>query len=261
MFEILSKQIIAQDIKRMDISAPQIAQSVRPGQFVLVMVDAWSLRLPIPIVETNPQKQTITIVFKEEDPSQQKLGNLSIGQAIEVVMGPLGNPALPQEIGSSICIGYELGIAHIVPISRYLQKLGNKNFGILGTATKRNLIMESQMRLSCQSIAVMSEDGSTGKKGFITDALTDILSRYPIDEIFVAASSKMIKEILHIVQDKKIKIKAVLTPLALSGIGFCGTDEIKVNKEYVSMSTDGPIFDAREIDLDFYDAKLRKSHG
>ncbi|MFA6379011.1 MAG: hypothetical protein WCX16_04420 [Candidatus Omnitrophota bacterium] len=260
-FQILSKQIIAQNIKRMDIMAPEIAQNARPGQFVLVMVDAYSLRSSFPLIETNPQKGSIAIVFNEKSPSRQKLGSLSIGHSLYVVMGPLGNPALPKEIGTSVCIGYELGIARMVPVSRYLQKLGNKNYGILGTATKRNLVMESQMRLSCQSIFVMSEDGSVGKKGFITDALSDVLARYPVDQIFIAASSKMIKEVLRVAQEKNIKVQAVLEPFALSGIGFCGTDEIKVNKDDVSLSSRGPIFDASLIDFDIYEERLTGSHG
>jgi ferredoxin--NADP+ reductase len=260
-FPVLSKQIIAQNIKRMDISAPDIAKSARPGQFVLLMADEGSLRLPFPIVETNPQKGSIAIVFKEESLSAQKLGSLSIGQSLYVVMGPLGNPDLPKEIGTSVCIGYELGIAHIVPISRYLQKQGNKNFGILGTATKRNLVMESQMRLSCQSIFVMSEDGSAGKKGLVTDALRETLARYPVDQIFMAAPSKVIQEVLPIAQEKNIKLKALLTPLALSGIGFCGTDEIKMKKGYASFSADGPIFDAGLIDFNIYDARVARTYG
>lgn len=260
-FRVLSKQVIASNIKRMDILAPQIAQSARPGQFVLVMADAWSLRLALPVIETNPQKKTITIVFKEENPSQRKLGSLAIGQSLEVVMGPLGNPKLPQNVGVSVCIGYELGIAQMVPVSRYLHKQGTKNFAILGTATKRNLIMESQMRLSCHGLFVMSEDGSVGKKGFVTDALTDVLERYPVEEIFAAAPSAMIQETVRIVSDKKIKIHALLPPLALSGIGFCGSDEIRVNNEYVLLSIDGPIFDARVTDLNYYDARVKRSYG
>jgi len=260
-FQILSKQIIAQNIKRMDIAAPEIAKSARPGQFVLIMADVWSLRLFFPVVETNPPKGTIAIVFKEESPSEKKLGNLPIGHNLDVVMGPLGNPALPDAIGASVCIGYELGIARMVPVSRYLQRLGNKNFGILGTATKRHLVMESQMRLSCQRIFVMSEDGSVGKKGFITDALSDVLVHYPVDQIFMAVPSKIVREVLRLVQEKRIKVKAVLAPFALSGIGFCGTDEIKVNKGYVSLLTEGPIFDAQLIDFDIYEERLARSHG
>ncbi len=260
-FQVVSKQIIAQDIKRMDIAAPEIAKSARPGQFVLVMVDAGSLRLPLPIVESNPQKGSITIVFKEESLSEKKLGSLSIGQGLYVVMGPLGNPALPQEVGTSVCIGYEVGIARIISVSRYLHKEGTRNFGILGAATKRSLIMESQMRLSSQSIFVMSEDGSVGKKGFVTDALYDVLGRYPVDHIFVAAPSKVIQEVLRVVGDPKIKIKAVMPPLALSGIGLCGSDQIKVNHAYVAVSLDGPIFDARDIDFNLYDARLKRIYG
>jgi len=260
-FRVLSKQIIAQHVKRMDIMAPDIARSARPGQFVLVMADAFSLRLPLPIVETNSQKETIAIVFSEENPAWQKIGGLPIGHNLEVVMGPLGNPALPKALETSVCIGHELGIAHIVPISRYLQKHGSKNFSILGAATKRSLLMESQMRLSSHSIFVMSEDGSVGRKGFVTDALSDVLARYPVEQIFIAAPSKIIHEVLNIACKKKIKVNAVLAPLALSGIGLCGSDRIKIDDGYASFSANGPIFDARQVDLNFYEERFMRSYG
>ena len=260
-FRVLSKQIIAQHVKRMDITARDIAKSARPGQFVLVMADAFSLRLAIPIVETNPQKGTIAIVFNEESPAWQRIGDLPIGHSLDVVMGPLGDPALPKALETSVCIGYELGIARMVPISRYLQKHGSKNFSILGAATKRSLLMESQMRLSSHSIFVMSEDGSVGRKGFVTDALSDVLARYPVEQIFIAAPSKIIHEVLNIAGKKKIKVNAVLAPVALSGIGLCGSDRVKLNDGYVSFTTSGPIFDVQQVDLNFYEERFIRSYG
>jgi hypothetical protein len=121
--------------------------------------------------------------------------------------------------------------------------------------------MESQMRLSCQSIFIMSEDGSVGKRGTLADALIDVLARYPIDHIFIAASSKIIQEILPLTREKSIKLKAVLLPLALSGVGLCALDQIRVGKNYVSFAEQGPIFDAGQIDFDIYDTCLARVYG
>lgn len=260
-FSVLSKQIIASNTKRMDILAPDIAQSARPGQFVLVMADPWARRLALPLVEAQAARGSITVVFQEDDPSAQSLGNLRIGQGLHALTGPLGNPQLPLKAGTSVCIGYEAGIASVVPVSRYLHKLGNRNFGILGASTKRNLIMESQMRLSAQSIFVMSEDGSTGKRGFVADALRDVLASYPVAQVFIAAPSRLVREVLPMVQKKKIALNMVLAPFALSGIGLCGTDRVRVGKELVSLSENGLIVDAGLIDLDHYDAQRERSYG
>ena len=211
-------------------------------------------------METNPPKGSIALVFKEERPTEKKLGGLAIASSLYAVTGPLGNPALPKDVGSVVCIGYELGIAHVLSVARYLQKKGNKNFGIVGASTKRNLIMESQMRLCCQSISVMTQDGTIGKKGFVTDALEGILSQYPINQIFVAGPTPIIQEVISIAARKNGKVMAVLQPFALSGIAFCGTDEIKVGNDYVGLSTEGLIFDAESVDFKIYDTKRVSSY-
>jgi len=254
-FRVLSKQIIASNIKRMDIIAPAIVQKARPGQFVVVMPTEKAQRLALPIVEISAQKNAITLIFSEETLSEKALGDLAIGENVHVVLGPLGDPVLEDSEGIVVCIGYGLGIAQALPLCRYFQKKGNKVFGILGAATRKTLILESPMRVACHSAFVTTDDGSAGKKGSVADMLRQLAAGHQIAQVYVAASTSLMQEVASFCRESKLKINVVVKPLALSGIGFCGTDEVKVGKKYVLMSSDGPIFNGEFFDFNIYRSK------
>ena len=148
MFEITSKQIIADRTKRIDIKAPVIAQKAKPGQFVLVMPDEKTMRISLPIAEANPSKETITLVFREESLSLERLGNLWIGDSLYAVIGPLGMPEKIVKDSIVACVGYGLGIAAVMLLCRAFRKDGNKVVGIIGAKTKKEFILESQIRFA-----------------------------------------------------------------------------------------------------------------
>lgn len=254
-FRVLSKQIIAPETKRMDIVAPSIVSKAKPGQFVLVMPTEKTQRLALPIVEASAQKNAITLIFREQTLSEKALGNLAIGEKVHAVLGPLGDPILEDAQGIVVCIGHELGIAQVLPLCRYYQKKGNKVFGILGAATRKTIILEPAMRVSCHSAFVVTADGSAGKKGSVADMLRQTIAGHAINHVYVAANTANMQDVVSLCRSHKIKVSVVVKPFALSGIGFCGTDEVKVGKEYVLMSARGCIFNGEVFDLNFYQNK------
>ncbi len=210
-------------------------------------------------MEASAQKNAITLIFKEQTPSQKALGNLAIGESVHAVLGPLGHPILEEAQGIVVCIGYELGIAQILPLCRHYQKKGNKVFGILGAATRKTIILEPAMRVSCHSAFVVTADGSAGKKGSVVDMLRQTITGHSIDQVYVAANTAQMQDVVAFCRQSKIKVCVVVRPLALSGIGFCGTDEVKVGKEYLLVSTDGPVFNGEIFDFGVYQAKEESS--
>lgn len=254
-FRVLSKQIIAPETKRMDIVAPSIVQKAKPGQFVVVMPTERSQRLALPIVEASVQKNAITLIFNERTLSEKAFGGLAINEEVHAVLGPLGDPVLEDAQGVIVGVGHELGIAQVLPVCRHYQKKGNKVFGILSASTRKTIILEPAMRVSCHSAFVVTTDGSAGKKGSVADMLSQAIAGHAISQVYVAADTANMQDVVSLCRQHKIKVSVIVKPFALSGIGFCGTDEVKVGKEYVLMSAQGCIFDGEVFDLDFYQKK------
>jgi len=256
MFEILSKQIIADRIKRIDVKAPQIAKKAKPGQFVLAMVDDKTMRISLPIAEANPSKETITLVFCGDSPSLERLGNLWIGDALYAVIGPLGMPEQITKNRTVACVGYGIGIAPILFFCRALRKANNKVIGIAGGETKKDIILESQMRLACQKIFLMTKDGTAGRKGHVAQVLEEVIRDEKVSLVYVAAPVEVVEEVLIVARAKGVKTKVIVEPLTIDGMGICGTGQIRVDGIDACVATDGPVFEAEKLDLEDLKQKI-----
>ena len=259
MHKIVSKQIIGENLKRIEIVAPVICKKAQPGHFVMIAPDDKSARIALAIVEINLSKETITLIFKEDDSSTKKLGSLWIGDSVFALLGPLGRPSEIKEFGNVLCIGYETGVVSLLPICRALHKSSNKVISVLGAKTKRNLCLEPQIHLCSQEAYVMSEDGSIGKRGYISDSLEKIFSEQKIDRIYVAGPFSVIQDVLISVPERKVPKKILINPMTIDGFGICGCDLIKIKDRYASISVEGPELDADQIDFSFLKTKMRNS--
>ncbi|MDD3374816.1 MAG: hypothetical protein PHY73_03710 [Candidatus Omnitrophica bacterium] len=257
MYEVVSKQVIGDELRRIEIVAPAICTKAQPGQFVMVAPDEKSARVALMIAGVNALKQTITLIFKEDSLSMKRLGSLWIGDSVFALLGPLGKPSEIKEFGNVLCIGYETGAVSLLTICRALHKAENKVISVLGAKTKRDLCLQPQIHLCSQKSYVMSEDGSVGERGYITDGLEKIFVEQEIDRIYVAGPLAVIQEVLSSVRDKGILTKVLINPMTIDGFGICGCDLIKVKDRYVSISIEGPEFDADEIDFAFFETKMK----
>jgi len=250
MHKIINKQIIGSNIKRLEVAADVISRKAQPGQFVMVMPDEKSERIPLSVIDNDPQKGIITLIFEEVDDSSKELGALHIGDSVFAILGPLGLPAEIKHLGVVLCVGYEIGIAQLLSISRAYRKMENKVIGLVGAATKRTLILESQMRLACQKLYLATEDGSYERRGAIIDILSQIIHRENVNLVYAIGPLAMMQAVSEITQQKKIKTLVSLKPMMVDGIGLCGSCRVKVEDRELLACMDGPEFDGHAVDFE-----------
>jgi len=261
MFKILNKQLIANGVKRMDLKAETIARRARVGQFVMLMADERSARLAFPILEADARKGTVSIAFEETNVSTKRLGNLQIGDSVPMVVGPLGMPMSFNDVrkGNFIaCVGYGLGIAQVLPVCRELKRLEYRVLGIIGAKTKRSLLLENQMRLTCDQIMITTDDGTHERKGFVTGSLREMMSHYRIKLVVCSAPVMIAQAVAQVTKEKSIRTLVSLNTLMVDGTGMCGSCRVKVGGHNVLTCVDGPTFDAHEVD--YKDLTVRTQH-
>ncbi len=254
-FKITHKQLLAQDIKRIDIHAPMVASKVAPGQFVMVKVNANTHSVPMSVVDSDEKRGVISLIVHEVGLATKALGELSIGQSPFNLVGPLGKPAVIDKFGLVVSIATGIGVAQILPLCRALKKKGNKVIGIVGAKSKKVLMLESQMRVVCDEIVITTNDGSYERKGLATEILKDLLNRYKINCVYATGSVDMMQAASEMTKLKGIPIYVTLNPHMTNGLGLCGSCRVKVGGCFQLACVDGPQFNGHEVD--FTDLNIR----
>lgn len=263
MYKIIHREDLANDVAGIKIEAPQIARKAEAGQFVVVVVDAKGERIPLTLNDWDKNKGTITLVFQKAGFSTCKLAGLKIGEGIEHILGPLGHPTEIKNFGEVYCIGGGVGVAEVYPVSRAFKEAGNRVIGIIGARSKNLLILESQMRGVCDELFIATDDGSYGRKGFVTDVLKELLTvieksthtKYP-NLIYCIGPVAMMKAVSQVTKDYKIKTIVSLNPIMVDATGMCGSCRCTVAGRTVFGCVDGPDFDAEGIDFNELQARL-----
>jgi len=250
MGHIVNKQILANNVKRLDIKADHIANKAKPGQFIMVVPDENSTWIPLSIVEADKRRGIITVIFKEIGSSTKKLGSMYINDEIFSIMGPLGRPATIKKEGNVICIASGTGIAQILPICKALKRADNRVTGIIGANTKKNLMLDVQMRLACHKLMITTEDGSYEKKGMMGEVLKEIINKEKVDLVYVIGPIKEVMNICDITRNIGIKTLVQFCSVLLCGHGICGSCRIKLKDELKLSCQDGVEFDGHEVDFD-----------
>ena len=248
MYKIIHKQVIAQDIKKIDITAPAIAQRAMPGQFVMVTPIAGEHNIPMTIIDSDERRSVISLLVHEVGSSSRKLGELSIGEGIYQVVGPLGQASQMDKYGLVICVATGIGVAQILPICRGLKKKGNKVIGIIGAKSKKVLMLESQMRVVCDEIYITTNDGSYERRGLATGVLIELLNKYNVKRVYAIGSVEMMQAAAVMTREKGIPLRVTPNPYMVNGLGQCGSCRVKVDGEYRLACVDGPEFDGHKID-------------
>ena len=257
MFEILNKQILASDIKRIDVHAPAIAKKIHPGQFVSICPQEGDERIPLTVIEFNVNKGTLTFIFQEKGAATTKLGELAIGEEIFSILGPLGIPAKIERLGTVVCIATGIGAAQILPICRAFKQAGNKVIGIIGAKTKKALMLEAQMRLSCNQFYISTNDGSYERRGLATDILKTLMGQQKVELVYAIGSHDMMQEACLLTQTKNIPTRVCLNPVMVDCMGMCGSCRIKVGGKMVLACIDGPEFDGHQVDFKDFGIRIK----
>jgi len=248
MYKIIHKQAIAQDIKKIDISAPLIAARALPGQFAMVTPVAGEHNIPMTIIDSDERRSMISLLVHEVGPATRKLGELSIGDCIYQIVGPLGQGAQMDKYGLVICVATGVGAAQILPICRGLKKKGNKVIGIIGAKSKKMLMLESQMRVVCDEIFITTNDGSYERRGLATGLLKELLNKYLVHRVYAIGSVEMMQAAAQMTKEKNIPLRVTPNPYMVNGLGLCGSCRVKINGQYLLACVDGPEFDGHMVD-------------
>jgi len=251
MYQIMSKEQLSSNVVRMEVQAPRIAKAYRPGQFAILRVDERGERIPLTIADVDPARGIITFIVQVIGFSTKHLCSLQAGEAIRDVAGPLGKPTELEKFGHVVLIGGGVGTAVIYPQAKELKDLGNFVTAIIGGRTKELVILEDGLRKFCAQVVPCPDDGSYGKKGFVTTALQELIEKgeRKVDAVITAGPVMMMKAISDLTRPYGIKTIVSLNPIMVDGTGMCGGCRVTVGGQTLFACVDGPEFDGHQVDF------------
>ncbi|MCI1849011.1 MAG: bifunctional dihydroorotate dehydrogenase B NAD binding subunit/NADPH-dependent glutamate synthase [Prevotella sp.] len=250
MYKIIKKEQFSDKVFCMEVEAPLIARSCKPGNFIIVRVDNVSERVPYTIAKADPEKGTLTLVIQEVGLSSTKLCRLTPGDSVHDIVGPLGNPSEIENYGTVICAGGGIGIAAILPILTALKKAGNKVISVLAGRTKNLVIMVDDVKKYSDEVIIMTDDGSYGQKGVVTIGVEQVLKREHIDRVIAIGPPVMMKFTSLLAKKYGIPNSVSLNTIMVDGTGMCGACRLTIGGKTKFVCIDGPEFDGDLVDWD-----------
>ena len=250
MNKIISKEHFSEKVFKLVIEAPLIAKSRKAGHFVIVRVGEKGERMPLTIAEADPVKGTITLVVQKVGLSSTRLCELNEGDYITDVVGPLGKATHIENFGTVVCAGGGVGVAPMLPIVQALKAAGNKVITVLAGRSKELIILENEMRASSDEVIIMTDDGSYGKKGLVTEGIEEVIKREKVDKCFAIGPAIMMKFVCLLTKKYEIPTDVSLNTIMVDGTGMCGACRITVGGKTKFVCVDGPEFDGHQVDFD-----------
>ncbi len=250
MNKIISKEHFSEKVFKLEIEAPLIAKSRKAGHFVIVRVGEKGERMPLTIAGADPVKGTITLVVQEVGLSSTRLCELNKGDYITDVVGPLGKATHIDNFGTVVCAGGGVGVAPMLPIVQALKAAGNRVITVLAGRTKELIILEEEMRESSDEVIVMTDDGSYGRKGLVTEGIEEVIKREKVDKCFAIGPAIMMKFCCLLTKKYDIPTDVSLNTIMVDGTGMCGACRISVGGKTRFVCVDGPEFDGHQVDFD-----------
>ena len=250
MNKIISKEQFSQKVFKFEVEAPLIARSRKAGHFVIVRVDAKGERMPLTIAGADLQKGTITLVVQEVGLSSTKLCQLNEGDYILDVVGPLGKATHIENFGTVVCAGGGVGVAPMLPIIQALKAAGNRVISVLAGRSKDLIILENEVRKSSDEVIIMTDDGSYGNKGLVTEGIESVIKREKVDKCFAIGPAIMMKFYCLLTKKYDIPTDVSLNTIMVDGTGMCGACRITVGGKTKFVCVDGPEFDGHQVEWD-----------
>ena len=250
MNKILHKEHFSEKVFKLVVEAPLIARSRKAGHFVIVRVGEKGERMPLTIAEADPVAGTITLVVQEVGLSSTRLCELEEGDYITDVVGPLGQATHIERFGTVVCAGGGVGVAPMLPIVQALKAAGNRVITVLAGRTKELIILEKEMRASSDEVIIMTDDGSYGQKGLVTQGVEQVILRERVDKCFAIGPAIMMKFVCLLTKKYDIPTDVSLNTIMVDGTGMCGACRITVGGKTKFVCVDGPEFDGHQVDFD-----------
>lgn len=251
MAKIITKELIAPSVYEMVVDAPLVAHKCQPGQFVIVRTDEFSERVPLTIADFNREAGTITLIIQAVGNTTRHLcESFNVGDDILDVVGPLGRPSEMEKFGTVVVVGGGIGVAPVYPIARAYHELGNKVISIIGARDKDLIIWQEKMAAISDEVIITTDNGSAGRKGFVTDPLREMLEAgEKIDLVLAIGPVIMMKNVAAVTKPFGVKTTASLNTIMVDGTGMCGGCRVMVGGENKFACVDGPEFDAHQVDF------------
>ena len=253
MFKILEKQVFSEQprVTMMVIDAPKIAKKAKSGQFVIVRIDDKGERIPLTVADRDPEKGTVTIVFQEVGKTTAQLARMNAGDYLQDFVGPLGKPTDFHGAKKIVCVGGGVGVAPIHHIAMGIKEAGIYLISIIGARTKELLFWEDKMKALSNELIVCTDDGSYGRKGFVTEPLKELLEKdKDIDLVIAVGPTIMMKFLCKTTEPFGVKTLVSLNPIMVDATGMCGACRVTVGGRTKFVCVDGPEFDGHEVDFD-----------
>ncbi len=251
MFRILSKTVLNPTVVKMNIEAPLVARKAEPGQFVILRTDENGERIPLTIAGFDREKGSVTIIFQIVGSTTRLLGEKNEGEYISDFVGPLGRKTETNGLKRVAVIGGGVGCAIALPIAEKLHWLGTTVHSVVGFRTKELVILKDEFKAASEKYFLMTDDGSAGEKGLVTDKLRELIeSGEKYDEVIAIGPLVMMKFVSKLTKESGIKTVVSMNPIMIDGTGMCGGCRLTVDGKTVFACVDGPDFDGHKVDFD-----------
>jgi len=249
--KILNKEVLAESqgtrIVKITVQSPNIAAKAKPGQFVVLMVREEGERIPLTIVRADTEKGTIALIAQEAGFTTRLLSGSMPGDRLYSIAGPLGHPTKIRKYGRVILVGGGVGIAEIYPVAAAMKGAGNYVIAIIGSRTKELLILERELKEVCDEVVALTDDGSYGRKGFVTEALKELLEKERHDLVYAVGPLPMMRAVAGVTRPFGLPTLVSLNAIMVDGTGMCGCCRVSVGQEVKFSCVDGPEFDASQV--------------
>ena len=251
MNRILRKEVLNPTVTLMEVEAPLVAKKAEPGQFIILRVDEDGERIPLTVADFDRAAGSITIIFQVVGATTRKLNQLSEGDFIHDFVGPLGRATHTEGLKKVAVVGGGVGCAIAYPVAKKLHQQGCEVHAIVGFRNRELVILEEAFETASTKLVRMSDDGSWGEKGLVTDALKQLIeSGEQYDEVITIGPLIMMKFVCQLTKQYGIKTVASMNPIMIDGTGMCGGCRLTVGGETKFACVDGPEFDGHLIDFD-----------
>ena len=250
MNKIISKRFFSENVCELVVEAPLIARSRRAGHFVIVRSDANAERIPLTIADSDVQKGTITLVVQRVGVGTAKICSMDEGSCLQDVVGPLGKATEIRHFGTVVCACGGVGAAPMLPIAAALKQAGNRVVVVLAARTKELIILEQQLREVSDELIVMTDDGSYGQKGLVTNGVETVIKSEQVDRCITIGPAIMMKFVALLTKQYDVPTEASLNTIMVDGTGMCGACRVTVGGKTRFVCVDGPEFDAHQVDFD-----------
>ncbi|MEL7587381.1 MAG: sulfide/dihydroorotate dehydrogenase-like FAD/NAD-binding protein [Prolixibacteraceae bacterium] len=250
MNQIIRTERFSENVYKLVVHAPRIANSRKAGHFIILRIDEKGERIPLTIAGADKKEGTITLVVQKAGVSSTRLCNMGAGDQILDLVGPLGKATNIHQVGTVLACGGGVGIAPLLPIVESFKRAGNRVISVLAARNKELIILEDEMRKWSDEVIILTDDGSYGIKGLVTSGAEGVILREKVDECIAIGPAVMMKYTAMLTKKYNIPTQASLNAVMVDGTGMCGACRVNVGGQTLFTCVDGPEFDAHKIDFD-----------